>query len=275
MARNFWQLLQNGPLRILLEWFHTVGEDFLLITGFVTRFFPPYFSCPFCRFSILVFLTFSSIFSTPSWKLRSALFVLELRHLFYCLLLIQSKKNCQIVEEIWTMIERVVNSKDLRRQPRSGWPFFHKLCEKYYRKSCKYMCNNSKKQKGKKISTSHYRSEFRAQRYGYKLPKTVGKPWFEQGGAHFMQACVRRICKLYTKGGSGGKLTSCEPPRDQLHYRRRDNIQRSSPQNTGRAKTVTTLRLEECDFGQALGARTCHTSPLRNVRKHTRRHSGC
>ena len=33
-----------------------------------------------------------------------------------------------------------------------------------------------------------------------KLPKKVGKPWFEKGGAHFMQACVRRICKLYTKG---------------------------------------------------------------------------
>ena len=38
------------------------------------------------------------------------------------------------------------------------------------------MCNNSKKQKGKKNLTSHYRSEFRAQRYGYKLPKKVGKP---------------------------------------------------------------------------------------------------
>ena len=35
------------------------------------------------------------------------------------------------------------------------------------------MCNNSKKQKGKKISTSHYQSEFRAQRYGYKLPKRL------------------------------------------------------------------------------------------------------
>ena len=46
-----------------------------------TSFFPPYFSCPFCRFSILVFLTLSFIFSTPSWKWRPALFVLELRHL--------------------------------------------------------------------------------------------------------------------------------------------------------------------------------------------------
>ena len=35
------------------------------------------------------------------------------------------------------------------------------------------MCNNSKRQKGKKISTSHYRSEFRAQRCGYKLQKRL------------------------------------------------------------------------------------------------------
>ena len=35
------------------------------------------------------------------------------------------------------------------------------------------MRNNSTKQKGKKISTSHYRSKFRAQRYGDKLPKKL------------------------------------------------------------------------------------------------------
>ena len=78
---------------------------------------------------------------------------------------------------------------------------------------------------------------------------------------------VRRICQLYTKGGPAGKLMWCEPPRDHLDYRRRDNIQRSSPQNTGRAKTVTTLRLEECDFGHALGARTFYTSPLWKCQK--------
>ena len=38
------------------------------------------------------------------------------------------------------------------------------------------MRNNSTKQKGKKNSTSRYRSKFRAQRYGDKLPKKVGKP---------------------------------------------------------------------------------------------------
>ena len=32
------------------------------------------------------------------------------------------------------------------------------------------------KQKGKKISTSHCRSKFRAQQYGDKLPNKVGEP---------------------------------------------------------------------------------------------------
>ena len=150
--------------------------------------------------------------------------------------------------------------KTLEDKPRSGWPFFHKLCEKYYRKSCKYMRNNSTKQKGKKISTSHYRSKFRAQQYVESLEeKKAVHPSCKHG--------VRRICQLYTKGGPAGKLTWCEPPRDHLDYRRRDNIQRSSPQNTGRAKTVTTLRLEECDFGHALGTRTFYTSPLRKCQK--------
>ena len=150
--------------------------------------------------------------------------------------------------------------KTLEDKPRSGWPFFHKLCEKYYRKSCKYMRNNSTKQKGKKISTSHYRSKFRAQQYVESLEeKKAVHPSCKHG--------VRRICQLYTKGGPAGKLTWCEPPRDHLDYRRRDNIQRSSPQNTGRAKTVTTLRLEECDFGHASGARTFYTSPLRKCQK--------
>ena len=82
--------------------------------------------------------------------------------------------------------------KTLEDKPRSGWPFFHKLCEKYYRKSCKYLRNNSTKQKGKKISTSHYRSKFRVQKYGDKLPKKVGQLWREKGSAHFMQAWCQR-----------------------------------------------------------------------------------
>ena len=157
------------------------------------------------------------------------------------------------------MTEKVVKSKDLSLEDklRSGWPFFHKMCEKYYRKSCKYMRNNSTKQKGKKISTSHYRSKFRAQQYVESLEeKKAVHPSCKHG--------VRRICQPRRTGRQTHVMWT---PRDHLDYRRRDNIQRSSPQNTGRAKTVTTLRLEECDFGHALGARTFYTSPLRKCQK--------
>ena len=177
------------------------------------------------------------------------------------MILFSHKKNRQIVEEVWTMTEQVVKSKDLRRQTKEWMAVFSQtVWEISYRKSCTYMRTNSTKQKGKKISTSHYRSKFRAQQYVESLEeKKAVHPSCKHG--------VRRICQLYTKGGPAGKLTWCEPPRDHLDYRRRDNIQRSSPQNIGRAKTVTTLRLKECDFGHALGTRTFYTSPLIKCQK--------
>ena len=62
------------------------------------------------------------------------------------------------------------------------------------------MPNNSTRQKGKKILTLHYRSKFPAQRYGDKLPKKVGKPLREKGGAHFMQAwCQKDLQTLYQR----------------------------------------------------------------------------
>ena len=179
------------------------------------------------------------------------------------------KKIAKLLEKSERRPNKRSKVKTFEDEPRSGWPFFHKLCEKYYRKSCKYMRNNSTKQKGKKISTSHYRSKFRAQRYGVKFPKKVGT-WSLEEKEAVHTSCkhgVRRICQLFTKGGPAGKLTRCEPPRDYLDCRRRDNIQRSSPQNTGRAKIVTTFRLEICDFRHALGARTFFTSPLRKCQK--------
>ena len=43
---------------------------------------------------------------------------------FYGLLAIQSKKNCQIVDEVWTMTEQMVKSKDLRRQTKDCMAVF-------------------------------------------------------------------------------------------------------------------------------------------------------
>ena len=147
--------------------------------------------------------------------------------------------------------------KTLQDTPRSRWPgFFNKLCEKCYRKSCKYMHNNSTRLQGK----------FRAQRYGDMWPTKVGKPWREKRRCT-LHAGIRRICKLYTKGRSAGKLTWCEPSSNHLDYRWWDNIQRSSPQNTGLAKTATTLHLGNCEFRHAMGARIFYTSPLRKFQK--------
>ena len=85
---------------------------------------------------------------------------------------------------------------------------------------------------------------------------------------------VRRICKPYSKGRPASKFTWCEPSGDHLAYRCRENIQRTSPQITGRAKAVTMLRLEKCVFRHTLGARTFYTSPLRKCQKTKERHSG-
>ena len=97
------------------------------------------------------------------------------------------------------MTEQVVKSKDLRRQTKEWMAVFSQtVWEISYRKNCKYMRNNSTKQKGKKISTTHYRSKFRVQRYGDKLPKKVGKHWRAKCGAPFVQAwCQKDLPTLY------------------------------------------------------------------------------
>ena len=140
--------------------------------------------------------------------------------------------------------------KTLEDKLRTGWPFFHKLCEKYYQKSCKYLCNNSTKQEGKKISTSHYRSKFWAQQYGDKSPKKAGKPWREKCGTPFMQAwCQKDLPTLYQRR-TCRQTHVIWTPRDHLDYRRRDNI--------------LWLRFA-CDY--ASGTRTFHTSPFRKCQK--------
>ena len=124
------------------------------------NFFPPYFSCPFCRFSIFVFLAFSFVFSTLSRKWRRSLFVLELRHLFlrhfvhFVKEIVKLLKTSERWENKWSKL------KTLQDKQRSRWPvFFYTMCEKCYRKSCKYIRNNSTRLKGKKkTSTSQYQS---------------------------------------------------------------------------------------------------------------------
>ena len=135
-------------------------------------FFPPYFSCSFCRFFIFVFLPFSFVLSTFSRKWGRALFLLQLRHLFL-------PYSGHLVKEIAKLLKtseqcvsrRMVKSKNVRRQtketPRSRWPFFYKLWEKCYRKSCKYMRNISTRLKSnKKLHLNNIRvSSTKVRRY--------------------------------------------------------------------------------------------------------------
>ena len=97
-------------------------------------------------------------------------------------------------------------------------------------------------------------------------PTKVGKPWREKRRCTLHAGMVsKEFCKLCTKGRPAGKLTWCQHSRDLLDYCWWGSIQRSSPQNTGRAKTATTLRLEKCAFRHALGTRTFYTSPLKKM----------
>ena len=129
------------------------------------------------------------------------------------------------------------------------------MCEKCYRKSCKYMRNKSIRQKGKKKKLQLHNikvSSTTVWRYmtskGWKALKRKRRRTCRHG--------VRRIWKLYSKGRPASKLTWCEPSGDHLDYRWRENIQRTSHQIAGRAKAVTTLRLEKCVCRHTLGART-------------------
>ena len=58
------------------------------------------------------------------------------------------------------------------------------MCEKCYRKSCKYMRNNSTRQKGKQIQLYNIKVSSTT-KVGYNFfPTKVGKPWREKSGAH-------------------------------------------------------------------------------------------
>ena len=115
-------------------------------------------------------------------------------------------KKCERWPNKWSKV------KTLEDKPRSGWPFFHKLCEKYYPKCCKYMRNNSTKQKSKKTFLLHIIDQsFEHNGMGIIYQKKL-ENLEEQKAVH--TSCkhgVRRICKLYTKRGPAGKLTWCEP----------------------------------------------------------------
>ena len=197
--------------------------------------------------------------------------MLELRHLFLWSSG-QSVKKKEIAKLLKTS-ERRPNkwskSKTLEDKPRSGWPFFHKMFEKYCWKSCKYMRDISTKQKVKKISTSHYRWKFWAQRYGDKLPKKkIAKPWREKGGAHFMQAwCQKDLPTLYQRR-TGRQTHMMWTPLETIWMIVHETTYKDlAPKTLDELRQLLSFAWKKCDFGNALGARSFYTSPLRKCQK--------
>ena len=184
------------------------------------RFFPSCFSCPFCRLSIFVFLSFYFMLSTPSWKWRLTPFVLELRRLFSWSSGHSVKENSQIFEEVCTMTEQVVKSKDFRKQTKKWMAVFFKNCvTNVIEKDVSICVIIQQNWKVKKITLSQYGSKFRAQRYRDKLSKTLESLEDKKAVHTSCRHGVWRICKLYIKERPNCKFRWCEPPTDHLDYR--------------------------------------------------------
>ena len=134
------------------------------------NFFPPYFSCPFCRCSILAF-------STLSRKWRRTVFVLELRHLFL-------RYSVHLVKEIVKLLkksERGENKwskvKTLQEKPRSRWPVFFTNGVKNVIEKAVSICVISQQDCKVKRKLQLHNIKFWAQQYGDVWPTKVGKPW--------------------------------------------------------------------------------------------------
>ena len=112
-----------------------------------------------------------------------------------------------------------------------------------------HMRNNSTRQKGKKNSTSQFQS---FEHNGMKIYDQQRLESREEKKAAHTQKWCPRIWKLYSKRRPVDKLTRYGPP----------TYKDPASQHTGRATTVTTLRLEKCAFRHALAAHTFCTSPL-------------
>ena len=95
------------------------------------NFFPPCFSCPFCRFPVFVFVAFSFVFSTLSQKWRRTLFVLELRHLFFTYSVHLVKEIVKLLRKSERWENKWSKVKTFQDKPRSRWlVFFFTNCVK-------------------------------------------------------------------------------------------------------------------------------------------------
>ena len=147
-------------------------------------FFPPYFSCPFCRFSIFVFVAFSFVFSTLSRKWRRTLFVLELRHLFfrYCVHLVKETVKLLKKSERWE--NKWSNVKTLQDKPRSS--FFTNCVKNVMEKAVSICVITQQDWKAKRKLQRHNSKSF--EHNGVEICDQQRLESLEEtkGGGHFM-----------------------------------------------------------------------------------------
>ena len=123
------------------------------------RFFPSYFSCPFCRFSIFVFFPFSIIFFTLSRKWRPTLFALKLRRLFFWFSGHSVKEIFKLLNKVWMIkVNKLSKAKTLEDKTRSVWPSFSQCVRNVIEKAVSICVLNLHNTKVKKTSNSQYQS---------------------------------------------------------------------------------------------------------------------
>ena len=83
--------------------------------------------------------------------------------------------------------------------------------------------------------------------------------------------CVKRICKLYSKGRPAGKRTWCELPRDLLDYCWRDKYKDPAPKTLDELRQWLRFAWKNDTLWELVNSIPHH---LENVRKNWGRHSG-
>ena len=220
--------------------------------------FPAHFAVFPFSFFFCHFLLFSLLLHENEGLHYLCYRALEPRHLF-----LQSSGhsvkelvNCR--RSLNDLSEQVVKSKDKQEdKPRSGWLLFFKNV---------FMTNVIEKAVSVCIIILQDRKVKENQLKNIKVSSTIRLESLEE----------KKVADMVSKG-----LANFIAKRDRLANSHdvnpletiwiivdeTINIQISSPQNTGRAKTVTMLRLEKCFFRHTLGARIFYMSPLRKHQK--------
>ena len=160
------------------------------------RFFLPYFSCPFCRFSIIWyfyrFLSFS-IHLHENDGLHCLCWSSGIY--FYGLLAIQSKKIVKLLKKSERWPNKWSKVKTLEDQPRSAWPFFHKVCEKSYRNLAVSICLIiPQNREVKKFQLHNIDQSFEHNGKGISYQKKLESLEEEKAAHTSCKHGVRRIC---------------------------------------------------------------------------------